>query len=96
MSAPVISTTTITSASGTACGDCEVEVFSDTDDQGAIHEGTTSADATGNWYFHKPTGLIGTNVTATATDGEGNTSEFSAPFTVRTLTVHLPLIAKGI
>jgi hypothetical protein len=59
-----------------------VEVFSDAADEGAIYEGATAANAAGNWTFTKPGGLTGPYVTATATDGAGNTSEFSAPVSV--------------
>ncbi|MFQ5859669.1 MAG: CSLREA domain-containing protein, partial [Anaerolineae bacterium] len=76
---PVITSTSPTQVSGTACPNCVVEVFSDAEDEGAIYEGSTTADVSGNWTFTKPGGLAGPNVTATATDGAGNTSEFSAP-----------------
>jgi len=79
LAAPVIATASTTQASGTACANCTVEVFSDAADEGAIYEGTTTANAAGNWTFSKPSGLTGPYVTATATDGQGNTSEFSAP-----------------
>jgi len=76
---PLILTANLTQVSGTACPDCTIEVFSDLDDQGAIYEGTTVADHAGNWSFTKPGGLSGPYVTATATDADGNTSEFSEP-----------------
>jgi CSLREA domain-containing protein len=79
LAAPVIATASATQVSGTACANCTVEVFSDATDEGAIYEGTTTANAAGNWTFSKPGGLSGPYVTATATDGQGNTSEFSAP-----------------
>jgi len=76
---PVITHVTATQVSGTACANCTIEIFSDANGEGAIYEGSTTADAAGNWTFTKPGGLTGPNVTATATDGKGNTSEFSAP-----------------
>jgi len=82
LAAPVIATANTTQVSGTACANCTVEVFSDTTDEGAIYEGATTANASGNWTFSKPGGLTGPYVTATATDGNGNTSEFSAPVSV--------------
>jgi CSLREA domain-containing protein len=82
LASPAITTASATQVSGTACANCTVEVFSDTADEGAIYEGTTTANASGNWTFNKPGGLTGPYVTATATDGSGNTSEFSAPFSV--------------
>jgi CSLREA domain-containing protein len=79
---PTITAASATQVSGTACANCSVEVFSDADDEGAVYEGSTTANAAGNWTFSKPGGLAGPYVTATATDGAGNTSEFSAPFSV--------------
>ena len=79
---PVIAEAGPTQASGTACASCTVEVFSDAADEGAIYEGTTTANAAGNWTFTKPGGLTGPYVTATAADGQGNTSEFSTPVSV--------------
>ena len=75
---PVITATG--SASGTACANCTVEVFSDDADQGGTFEGSTVADGNGDWSF--PGAVTGPNITATATDASGNTSEFSTPFSV--------------
>jgi CSLREA domain-containing protein len=82
LAAPVITTASAIQVSGTACANCTVEVFSDAADEGAIYEGAITANAAGNWTFTKPGGLTGPYVTATATDGQGNTSEFSAPVSV--------------
>jgi len=79
LAAPVITTASATQVSGTACANCTVEVFSDANGEGAIYEGTTTADSSGNWTLTKSGGLTGPYVTATATDANGNTSEFSAP-----------------
>jgi hypothetical protein len=79
---PVINTASATQVAGTACANCTVEVFSDPEDEGAVYEGFTTADGAGNFTFSKLAGLTGPNVTATATDGQGNTSEFSAPVSV--------------
>jgi len=79
LAAPLVTTATSSQVSGTACANCTVEVFSDAADEGAIYEGFTTANAAGNWTFTKPGGLAGPYVTTTATDGQGNTSEFSAP-----------------
>jgi CSLREA domain-containing protein len=77
--APAITALSDTYVSGTACPTCTIEVFSDTDGEGAVFEGSTTADASGIWSFNKPGGIDGPNVTATATDGDGNTSQFSMP-----------------
>ncbi|MDO8614911.1 MAG: hypothetical protein Q7T33_04125 [Dehalococcoidia bacterium] len=63
---------------GTACAGCTVELFSDGEDEGRVYEGTATADGTGNWTLNPS--VSGPNLTATATDAAGNTSEFSAPF----------------
>ncbi|MGQ9573070.1 MAG: hypothetical protein ACUVX1_12555 [Chloroflexota bacterium] len=68
------------SVSGTACSNCTIDVYSDQADEGEVYEGFTTADAAGNWSY---TGAPqGPNVTATATDSAGNTSEFSNPAAV--------------
>jgi hypothetical protein len=63
------------SVAGTACSDCTIDVYSDDEDEGRIYEGTSTADGSGNWTLNKE--LIGPNAAATATDADGNTSEFS-------------------
>ena len=74
---PIITTVSTVSVSGTAPSNSIVEIFSDSLDEGAIYEGTTTADASGNFTWSGT--ATGPNVTATATDGDGNTSEFSTP-----------------
>ncbi|MCH7550099.1 MAG: carboxypeptidase-like regulatory domain-containing protein [Proteobacteria bacterium] len=59
-----------------------VDVFSDDADEGRIFEGTTTADARGNWTLVLVDAVTGPFVTATATDADGNTSEFSGPLSV--------------
>ncbi len=76
--------------SGTACGNCTIEIFSDGDDEGVLYEGRTTTDGAGSFVFSKGAPLTGPNVTATATDARGNTSEFS----VVERTVLLPLVLK--
>ncbi|HEY8172171.1 MAG TPA: hypothetical protein VIH21_03720, partial [Dehalococcoidia bacterium] len=65
---------------GTACAGCIVDVYSDAGGQGRYYEGTVTADGGGLWkYFGSVTGA---NLTATATNATGGTSEFAAPFAV--------------
>jgi len=64
-------------AMGTACVGCTVDIYSDDEDEGRIYEGSTTANGAGNWTYVGA--VTGPNVTATATDAAGNTSEFSAP-----------------
>lgn len=75
---PVLTSVTATSVAGTACADCEVEIFSDNGGQGRIFEGSVRTDSSGNFSFGNSRAWTGPNLTATATDRRGNTSEFSA------------------
>ena len=65
--------------SGIACLDCSIEIFSDSDDEGEIYEGVTTADQGGWFSISNGDSFTGPHLTATATDSEGNTSEFSLP-----------------
>ncbi|MGD2179307.1 MAG: right-handed parallel beta-helix repeat-containing protein, partial [Anaerolineae bacterium] len=75
---PAIITVTRTSVSGTACPGCTVEVFSDPADEGAyVHSPPyATADSSGAWTWYGS--VTGANVTATATDADGNTSPFAS------------------
>ena len=64
---------------GTACTKCTIEIFSDTSNQGGIYEGQTTANGFGVFIFNKGTSFTGPHLTATTTDADGNTSEFSVP-----------------
>ncbi|MCH8814922.1 MAG: hypothetical protein IH957_07470 [Chloroflexi bacterium] len=67
------------SASGTSsCFNCDLDVYSDDVDEGEVFEGSTTTDGSGDWSFSGA--VVGPIVTATVTDGSGNTSEFSAAF----------------
>ncbi len=89
MPAPIISSASLTDVSGTTSALAGVEVFINDDTgcvgdpcQGKTFVGTVFADAAGEWSL---TGLAlnsGDEVTATATDGSNNTSEFSTCATV--------------
>jgi len=81
VSPPVITKLSVTSVSGTACPGCEVEIFSDSDSKVQFFEGSAIADAYGVFRFEKGSFLIGSKITATATDSQGNSSGFSAPQT---------------
>ncbi|MFQ5857774.1 MAG: right-handed parallel beta-helix repeat-containing protein, partial [Anaerolineae bacterium] len=74
---PAITNVAGGSVSGTACAGCTVEVFSDPVDEGQyVHSPPYAlADLSGNWSWSGA--IAGKNVTATATDGAGNTSELS-------------------
>lgn len=62
---------------GTSIPGAVIEIFSDPSTQGNYYEGSTNADGSG--YFSWAGTLHGINITATATDASGNTSEFSVP-----------------
>lgn len=62
---------------GTACPNCLVDVYSDSADEGESYGGAVVASADGTFTFSGS--LSGTYATATATDSDGNTSEFSRP-----------------
>jgi parallel beta-helix repeat protein len=78
LAAPEISSATASGASGRACPSCTVELFSDAVDEGQTYHGSTTALASGHWHYNGA--LEGPNLTATSTDGDGNTSEFSSPY----------------
>lgn len=70
------SLTAVSPVAGTAEPGAEVEIFMGPDDEGMDYLATVTADGSGNFTW---TGTVsGRYVTATATDAEGNTSEFSA------------------
>ena len=77
---------------GRACSLCTVEVFSDDEDEGQTYEGWASANGAGNFVFSKGSALTGPNITATNTDADGNTSEFS--FHGEGFGVYLPLVQR--
>lgn len=66
---------------GTATAGCTIEIFSGSCRGGEIYEGSTEADENGNFLFSAENPLSGPNITVTATDPDGNTSEFSEPAT---------------
>ncbi|HUL98521.1 MAG TPA: CSLREA domain-containing protein [Mycobacterium sp.] len=68
---------------GTSCAQCTVEIFSDSEDEGRVFEGSVYTND-GNWTFNGP--VNGPHVTATNTDVSNNTSEFSAPVSLPTPT----------
>jgi len=77
IAAPIITSASCTSVSGTACPGCWVQVFSDDYDEGRVPEGTAVANASG--AFTLAGSFTGPNLTAVAVDGPGNSSEFSLP-----------------
>lgn len=95
LAAPVIDSAGNNGASGTACGSCSVSLYCGQDEEGRLPQGTALADANGNWSYAGL--LIGPNVTATAIDADGNTSEFSAAYVIGSALYYafVPLLAGG-
>jgi parallel beta-helix repeat protein len=93
LSAPIISQVSCHQVEGSACAGCTVEIFSDAADEGRVYKGATTAHSTLQTFSWSGS-MIGPNVTATATDGQGNTSEFSAPGTSACHRVMLPLVLR--
>jgi parallel beta-helix repeat protein len=76
--------------SGTACAECQVEVFANPDSRPAGHTYLGTTTAAGDGSFSLTVGPGYSFLAATATDVEGTTSEFStSPY------VYLPLIVKA-
>lgn len=75
---------------GLACPFCEIEIFSDEQDQGRTLEGVTRADSSGAFRWQGKAPAAGPRITATATDPSGNTSPFSVPR--RNLPADAPLL----
>lgn len=79
LASPIIFSVSTGSVTGLAYPNSTVEVFSTSSDEGEIYEGQTTADGTGTFTFNKGSSFAGPHLTATATDTDGNTSEFSLP-----------------
>jgi hypothetical protein len=100
---PVLQNASTSQVSGTACGGCTVEVFIADSGAGQNGEGRTfvgSGVAGGNGSFTVNVSGVapGSYLTATATDGAGNTSEFSLNLQVggaaAVFNLYLPLVVK--
>ncbi|NIN65001.1 MAG: CSLREA domain-containing protein [Anaerolineae bacterium] len=74
---PAISVASCAAITGTALPSATVEIFTGPDQEGKTYLATASADGAGQWSVVGPF-TIDVYVSATATDGSGNTSEFSA------------------
>jgi CSLREA domain-containing protein len=95
-SAPTVSSVDgcFANVSGTATAGDTVEVFTGPDDEGKRYLASDVADVSDDWEVVGPFRLD-TYVTATATDGSGNTSEFSADVESNCHLVFVPLGVKN-
>ena len=89
---PVIVTIAPTQVSGTTIPNAKVEIFTDNGGQGLYFEGTTIADASGQFSFKASQSWRGGIVNATATDTQGNSSGFAIQ--QGTYMIFLPTIQK--
>ena len=76
---PTLVTGTYTNVLGLTGSRSIVELFSDEDGEGQWFEMSVEADGDGVFTATQPGGFRGPKVTGTATDADGNTSEFCAP-----------------
>ncbi len=93
---PVITTAQGSQVAGQATPGVIIEIFSDTGTQGRYFEGRTTADDAGNFTFTKSGSFQATNINATATDANGNTSSFGidVPFVPTQYRIFMPVITK--
>jgi hypothetical protein len=85
---PTIRGASAVTATGTTCAGCTVDLFSDLQDEGRVHEVEVSAEPDGTWSASGA--FEGPFLTATSTDGDGNTSEFSLPVSIGPLPSDTP------
>ena len=74
-----INTRTLTVTGQTSAGYATIEFFTSNAADWRTYANSTQADASGVFTFTWPEGLTGTNLTATSTDPDGNTSGLAIP-----------------
>ncbi|NIA30485.1 MAG: T9SS type A sorting domain-containing protein [Actinobacteria bacterium] len=80
--APVLTAATRDGTTGTAGANQTIQVFADSTNQGEIFLGETATDASGAFHLEFDHTPERPNVTAIATDADGNSSTFSWPMLV--------------
>jgi hypothetical protein len=93
LSAPTIFYADCRQVEGASLSSVTIEVFSDRGNEGRIYEGSGLAHSVLPQFFWGGS-VTGPNVTVTATDWQGNTSEFSTPALGACLRALLPLVLK--
>ena len=76
---PRLSSVSDTRIIGTGCALCTIEIFSDSDDEARVYEGSIDLRTSGPFFFDKPEGFSHRAITVSATNPELGTSELSAP-----------------
>lgn len=95
LAAPILNFVSFNTVAGVTCPDCCVQIYSDTEDEGAIYEVDITADGTGYFYYSDASlALSGPNITAITFDLIGNTSQFSSPVVLFSARSYLPLVQR--
>ncbi len=76
---PLLTIDLVNNISGTAPPNSTIEIFTDPEDEGRIFHDVIMSDGSGNFFWAGSIESPFINITATATDVNGNTSEFSTP-----------------
>jgi parallel beta-helix repeat protein len=97
--APEITSIGATAVTGIAQPNARVEIFTDEQEQSQYFEGSTMADEEGNFTFAVPADWAASQLTATSTDPQGNSSELSAARSVvgtpgSNYSTYLPFIGR--
>ena len=96
LAAPTVTKLCCFSGAGTAGPDLVIEVFSDSASQGRIYVGTTNSNSSGEFDFSPSLGFFPLPyVTLTATDHNGNTSQFSTAVATGCRHIYVPLVTKS-
>lgn len=94
LAAPVITSATCNTVTGTTCPNCSVQLYSDEEDEGRVFEIQTNADDGGHFSYTDYGGFTGPNMTAITFDSDGNTSPLSAAIEDFCFRCYLPLMKK--
>ena len=80
--APSLLATNGFSVNGITCPNCIIDLFSDSATDAHFYEGSVTATSDGTFVLVKTSPLVGPNLTATSTNGSGNSSELSAALVI--------------